>query len=63
MENSRIYLAGAPPNERGENRQAKPTATAPHLYSTDSATVPMTGIGKLISISECLKGVAMLSLT
>ena len=27
---------GAPSNERGGNRQAKPNATAPHLYSTDS---------------------------
>ncbi len=25
----------APPNERGGNRQAEPTATAPHLYSTE----------------------------
>jgi hypothetical protein len=26
----------APPNERGGNRQTKPTATAPHLDSTYS---------------------------
>jgi hypothetical protein len=25
----------APPDERGGNRQTKPTATAPHLDSTD----------------------------
>ena len=26
----------APPDERGGNRQTKPTTTAPHLDSTDS---------------------------
>jgi len=29
----------APPDERGGNRQTKPTATAPHLDSTSPATV------------------------
>ncbi len=27
---------GAPPDERGGNRQTEPKATAPHLDSTDS---------------------------
>ena len=30
----------APPDERGGNRQTEPTATAPHLDSTDSACPP-----------------------
>ncbi len=29
----------APPDERGGNRQTQPTATAPHLDSTDSGPV------------------------
>ena len=28
----------APPNERGGNRQAVPSTTAPHLYSTESGS-------------------------
>jgi hypothetical protein len=28
----------APPDERGGNRYVRPTATAPHLYSTPSVT-------------------------
>src|SRR5450759_1587501 len=30
----------APPDERGGNRQTKPTATAPHLDSTDNCPLP-----------------------
>jgi hypothetical protein len=29
-------VTGAPPDERGGNRQTGPTATAPHLDSTES---------------------------
>src|SRR5215467_13912633 len=39
----------APPNERGGNRYVRPTATAPHLDSTDSggpiAVAGMTAFG------------------
>jgi hypothetical protein len=31
----------APPDERGGNRQTNPTATAPHLDSTDKRLMPM----------------------
>jgi hypothetical protein len=31
----------APPDERGGNRQTKPTATAPHLDSTDSCDLDL----------------------
>jgi hypothetical protein len=33
----------APPNERGGNRYARPTATAPHLDSTDLSLLPAVG--------------------
>ena len=33
----------APPDERGGNRQTKPTATAPHPDSTDTSPTTMIG--------------------
>ena len=35
----------APPDERGGNRQTKPTTTAPHLDSTDSGLSRSVGVG------------------
>ncbi len=38
----------APPDERGGNRQTRPIATAPHLYSTQEETHRIVGqfVGK-----------------
>src|SRR5438477_11331544 len=33
----------APPNERGGNRYVRPTATAPHLDSTEDSSLPPVG--------------------
>src|SRR5438874_12237465 len=54
----------APPHERGGNRYARPTATAPHLDSTDggpsatdSGTAAVGGerkFGPLVSIRPCV---------
>ena len=39
-------VSGAPPDERGGNRQAEPTATAPHLDSTmNSRNEPQLSAG------------------
>src|SRR5215472_14757990 len=35
----------APPNERGGNRYVRPTATAPHLDSTDSSPLLPSKLG------------------
>ena len=35
---SQGWTSEAPPNERGGNRYVRPTATAPHLDSTDLET-------------------------
>jgi hypothetical protein len=46
----------APPNERGGNRYAQPTATAPHLDSTEPngsiAALRTTGIGASASLPD-----------
>src|SRR4029453_4836831 len=42
----------APPDERGGNRQTEPTATAPHLDSTESAAERLlSGMPSLLPLS------------
>jgi len=36
----------APPDERGGNRQTKPTATAPHLDSTERGSTAIAGLAR-----------------
>ena len=42
----------APPDERGGNRQTKPTATAPHLYSTEPKSI---WARRLVRAASCAK--------
>jgi hypothetical protein len=47
----------APPDERGGNRQTKPTATAPHLDSTVSVSTKLRQEADFVRVS--LRNVSM----
>jgi len=58
-------ISEAPPNERGGNRYIRPTATAPHLDSTDLDAAVVEEAGETVParerITDCLSELGLLA--